>query len=361
MKLSQSLVSGALTFLLVCTATYAPKAFAQACEYPIANLDNCSGRTPRADHMASANGCGPASMGGALIPQGSAAASFVGPCNDHDICYETCNRDKAACDAAILEGMIASCRRAYPYPTGNSEDESWGSRGTCLKRAELYGLLVRKQGQAAYDAAQKIACECCAQWKGSLHWTLSGRADWEEVSGIERFINKRERVGSGRIDFLASPAPFVINIKTLPAILATTKDSYIQTDTKIRTEPTCTFKEVSVSTETGGTTFLPPLGALSVFIEVNETSYLIQFSSIVIPTQINNVNSSYEICAPDTKETLLLSTSTPSMGALGFVISNSFTRPLDSVNPKHFVGSAPLKQGTQPEVSVELDWDFLRP
>lgn len=349
------------TVLLVGILFYVPRVLAQPCEYPIANLDYCSERSARAGHVASANGCGPASMGGSLIPQGYNGASFVEPCNAHDICYETCNADKAACDVAIVEGMSASCRREYPYPTGNSEDESWGSRGTCLKRAEFYGSLVKNYGRAAYDAAQKIACECCAQWKGTLRWTVSGRLDWEEISGLDRFSYSRQRSGSGRIEFLASPVPFPLSIKNLPAILATTQDSYIQTTTKTRTEPLCTYREVNVSTETGGTTFLPPQGTLGAFIRINETDYTIDFSSPVVPTLIEGVFSSYQRCAGDTDDTLLSTMTTNSSGGQVILISKPFTRPLDIANPKRLAGKASLKQGTEPEVDVELDWDFFRP
>jgi hypothetical protein len=34
-------------------------------------------------------------------------------------------------------------------------------RGGCLARARLYGRLVGGAGQSAYNAAQKLACECC--------------------------------------------------------------------------------------------------------------------------------------------------------------------------------------------------------
>lgn len=40
-------------------------------------------------------------------------------------------------------------------------DQQWDRRATCLSRARAYGSAVSNLGKQAYDAAQKLACECC--------------------------------------------------------------------------------------------------------------------------------------------------------------------------------------------------------
>lgn len=133
---------------------------AQQCEYPIVDLSACQRRTERAGHTPTVNGCGP--EGSSLkFPQGVGLADFTAPCNAHDVCYETCNSDKARCDAALAETARAECLRAYPRPAPGVEDEAWGSRATCMSRARKYGSAVSAFGKAAYEAAQKLACECC--------------------------------------------------------------------------------------------------------------------------------------------------------------------------------------------------------
>jgi len=67
--------------------------------------------------------------------------------------------------------MKRACRSRYPYPPVEQTDEDWPKRSQCLSRASLYGRLVSNHGKAAYDAAQREACECCPpDYEGSLHF-----------------------------------------------------------------------------------------------------------------------------------------------------------------------------------------------
>lgn len=100
-------------------------------------------------------------MGNIQFPQGTLAVSYVPACNAHDVCYGTCNTDKAACDRAFEETMKQACRTQYPPPPSEQADENWPRRSQCLSRAGLYGRLVKDHGHSAYEAAQKEACECC--------------------------------------------------------------------------------------------------------------------------------------------------------------------------------------------------------
>ena len=144
--------------LVVFGALCSSSAMAQQCEYPIADLNACPLRTARAGHAPTVNGCGPEGST-VKFPQGVGDADFTAPCNAHDLCYETCNSKKDECDVALAETARAECLRAYPRAAPGVEDESWGRRATCMSRARKYGSAVSAFGNAAYEAAQKLACD----------------------------------------------------------------------------------------------------------------------------------------------------------------------------------------------------------
>jgi hypothetical protein len=178
-------------------------AAAQQCEYPIQDLRACAGRTPRSGYTPSVNGCGP--EGSSLpLPQGSAKASFLEPCNEHDRCYGTCNSDKSTCDSNFLTATRESCFAAYP----RSDPDAWDARAVCLSRSRAYANAVKSLGQSAYDEAQKLACECCPpQYKGTLTFTTgtsaqqySGTAtvlwtQFDSADGVRRYLP------SGTVEF----------------------------------------------------------------------------------------------------------------------------------------------------------------
>ena len=125
--------------------------------------------------MPTVNGCGPAWFpGGVKVPQGSGRASFAPSCNVHDVCYEICNGEKKKCDDDFEEDMNDRCRRAYPFPEPGGDDEEFSARATCLSRARLYANLVQGLADSAWEDAQKVACECCRGWKGTLSVVVSG-------------------------------------------------------------------------------------------------------------------------------------------------------------------------------------------
>ncbi len=126
------------------------------------------------------NGCGPAQASSWIlgaIPQGYGLASFaagqpgcttgVCGCNGHDVCYSTCNTDKATCDQKFASDIHKACMLAYPRSTSSGSSPPGGmsdqdERACCLSRADLYSKAVTgSQGQKAYDSAQQTVCECC--------------------------------------------------------------------------------------------------------------------------------------------------------------------------------------------------------
>jgi hypothetical protein len=121
-------------------------------EYPPANLADCPNKRPHPGNMRASNGCGPAS-GGSRPPQSFGSASFTSACNNHDICYETCNTPKANCDIAFGHDLVDTCKAAYA-----------GSPlrlAACATTAIVYQGAVTYWGADAYEAGQKKDCECC--------------------------------------------------------------------------------------------------------------------------------------------------------------------------------------------------------
>lgn len=163
---------------------------AQECEYPIEDLSKCERRTARASHVPSVNGCGPEGST-VKFPQGVGAADSTAACNAHDVCYETCNSDKSACDAGLASAARAACLVAFPRPTGAEQDEGWDRRAICFSRARTYGSAVSTFGKAAYDSAQSIACECCPPRYGGtfssslsstdVNYSVTGTVVWEQI------------------------------------------------------------------------------------------------------------------------------------------------------------------------------------
>jgi len=156
------------------------------CEHPIADLAACppcpaSPKCREADpsQMPSYNGCGPEKFSSLIengvIPQGFGAADFRNGgcelprtcgCNQHDVCYGTCNSDKSTCDNAFRKDLMNECFKKFPVTKndGCSDGLCFSNQdrlGMCLSRARLYYKLVSGAGQEAYNDAQKQACQCC--------------------------------------------------------------------------------------------------------------------------------------------------------------------------------------------------------
>jgi hypothetical protein len=149
--------------------TYDPTT--QCCEpagpqprYPIADLALCPNRVPHPGHVPEFNGCGPA--GGIIshiIPNRIGPfrnIDFTPACNNHDICYDTCNSVKSTCDQNFLSDLRAACAQAYP---GRGYFDRY-MRAGCQADAYIYYTAVSqtKTGTEAYESAQKQACDCCA-------------------------------------------------------------------------------------------------------------------------------------------------------------------------------------------------------
>jgi hypothetical protein len=118
------------------------------------------------------NGCGPEFLTVVIkvgvIPQGHGLGDFTEMCNQHDICYGTCNSAKKSCDDKFRKDLFAECSSKY-HP--NSKERCGGDPtcvtsadelSVCNRLARGYADLVRDKGQGAYNDAQKAACQCCS-------------------------------------------------------------------------------------------------------------------------------------------------------------------------------------------------------
>ena len=114
-------------------------------KHPIQDLADCPNRQPWPPHVPASNGCT-----GIIDDPNICAPGFTSACNGHDICYDTCNRNKATCDTDFENDMIAICQAANPG----------FCRNNCENNARRFAAVVRAI-QRFYDAAQRQACQCC--------------------------------------------------------------------------------------------------------------------------------------------------------------------------------------------------------
>ena len=80
------------------------------------------------------------------VPDRYGSWNFNEACGRHDECYETCGADKGECDRVFLIQMQRECAKH-------------GMPGLCTLLARSYYAAVSSRfGQAAYNSAQKEAC-----------------------------------------------------------------------------------------------------------------------------------------------------------------------------------------------------------
>jgi hypothetical protein len=126
-------------------------------KHPLTSVAACPNRVAHPGHVPVGNGCG--AQGGRQFPDGFGAASFLGCCNTHDVCWGTCNNTQATCDNSFLTCLRASCDAAYPGSGLNAI-----KRSTCRGAANSYYAAVSSRfGTPNYEAAQAAACDCCSE------------------------------------------------------------------------------------------------------------------------------------------------------------------------------------------------------
>lgn len=127
-------------------------------KYPIVYLGRCPNRVPRAGFKPEPNGCGTTDkpVDPTDLAQGKGGkANFTSACNNHDVCYDTCNSDRSVCDKKFLDEMYGECARKYAK----------GSKALthCIGVAKNFFYAgARTFGGSAWDSAQQKACQCCS-------------------------------------------------------------------------------------------------------------------------------------------------------------------------------------------------------
>jgi hypothetical protein len=146
------------------------------------DIDGCSGGDPRYDNqnpMLDKYGAGLLAVSGTAFGQAQgvvpgAASALPLPCNQHDICYQTCaapgvalSVSRAACDDGMLAGMQNVCRTAYPAAcpatlTAAQCTTYFEQRSQCFAFADTYRTGLGLFGFFfAYKERQEQYCQCC--------------------------------------------------------------------------------------------------------------------------------------------------------------------------------------------------------
>jgi secretory phospholipase A2 len=115
-------------------------AMCSACDQP-----RCSTGTYGAlsGYTASTNGCGSYGVS-ADAPFGATPC-----CNQHDLCYQSCNTTKSKCDDAFDQCMKTAC-----------DDDNDLEKVACRVQAEAFFNAVMDVGCKAYKKNQGEACGC---------------------------------------------------------------------------------------------------------------------------------------------------------------------------------------------------------
>lgn len=77
---------------------------------------------------------------------------FVYECDEHDMCYSTCDQSKTECDTIFCQGLNGVCMQTF--------SERYEQRRICLERAQLYCDAVLNFGYDAFTRAQSVHCTC---------------------------------------------------------------------------------------------------------------------------------------------------------------------------------------------------------
>ncbi|XP_045476191.1 group XIIA secretory phospholipase A2 isoform X2 [Harmonia axyridis] len=117
--------------------------------------------SPRPDrnHVPQANGCG--SLGLSIPAEYLPVSEMTKCCNSHDICYDTCNKQKELCDLEFKRCLYKYCE-SYTHTIGGISTVK-----ACKGAAKMLYTGTLTFGCKSYLDAQKKACFCPAPygWK----------------------------------------------------------------------------------------------------------------------------------------------------------------------------------------------------
>ncbi|XP_075230549.1 phospholipase A2 group XII [Lycorma delicatula] len=102
------------------------------------------------------NGCGP--EGAKVDPQYIPFEGITKCCNEHDICYGTCNKDKEKCDLDFKRCLYSICDNL------KSKTSDFIKTG-CKLAAKGFFSATQTIGCPSYKSAQETACYCSSSQK----------------------------------------------------------------------------------------------------------------------------------------------------------------------------------------------------
>ncbi|XP_018323845.1 group XIIA secretory phospholipase A2 [Agrilus planipennis] len=106
---------------------------------------------PNRNHIPKGNGCG--SLGLKIDSQYLPVGEMTKCCDQHDICYDTCNKDKELCDLEFRRCLYKYCE-SYKPTVGETIVK------TCKGAAKTLFTGTMALGCKSYLDAQKEACYC---------------------------------------------------------------------------------------------------------------------------------------------------------------------------------------------------------
>lgn len=123
---------------------------------------------PNRYYQPSANGCG--SLGLNINTEYLPAVEMENCCNEHDICYDTCNKDKELCDIEFKRCLYNYCDTHEKTAVGSIVAKS------CKAAAKMLFTGTITLGCKSYLDTQERACYC-APPSGSSSSTSSSKSD----------------------------------------------------------------------------------------------------------------------------------------------------------------------------------------
>lgn len=109
--------------------------------------------TPISSYTPKPNGCGSFGVKVDLLNY----PDFTKCCNEHDICYSTCRKDKAICDTVFHNCLYNICREQTFHTKKLAKEKSILQ---CEPTADLMYGATLTLGCKAYKEAQHRACSC---------------------------------------------------------------------------------------------------------------------------------------------------------------------------------------------------------
>ncbi|HRQ55941.1 MAG TPA: hypothetical protein PLN31_00850 [Azoarcus taiwanensis] len=91
-------------------------------------------------------------------------SSFLAACTDHDVCYQTCQKEQYECDTGLLSEMLSACT-LIPHHALSVRWMPWpkivSTRSHCMIAAEVMHRGLESFGHEAFNARRQQYCQCC--------------------------------------------------------------------------------------------------------------------------------------------------------------------------------------------------------